>query len=65
MDGDEIPAPFLIPLAQKLAHAMVAEYGVFGPREANLALWAADAQRTLYRLNAMPYMGSPLPAEYF
>ena len=65
LDGDEIPAPFMLPLAQKLAHAMVAEYGVFGPREANLQAWAADAQRTLYRLNAKPYAGSTLPAEYF
>lgn len=65
VDGNDVPAAFMLPLARKLAHAMLPEYGSFGAREANLAGWAADAQRSLYRLNAKPYAGSTLPAEYF
>ena len=65
LDGDEIPAPFYIPLAQKLAYKMVPEYGVFGAREASLAAYDADATRTLYRITAKPYSGATLPSQYF
>ena len=65
LDGDEIPAPFYIPLAQKLAYKLVPEYGLFGAREVSLATYDVDATRTLYRLNAKPYSGAILKAEYF
>jgi len=65
LDGDEIPAPFFLPLAYLLAHAMLPEYGAFGAREANIAAHADGARRTLYRLTAKPYSGATLPAEYF
>lgn len=65
LDGDAIPAPFLIPLSYLIALPMVAEYGVFGAREQSIMAGAEQGRRTLYRLNAKPYMGSTLPAEYF
>lgn len=65
VDGDAIPAPFFLPLAYLLAHLMLPEYGAFGAREESIAARAEAARRTLYRLNAKPYTGAVLPAEYF
>lgn len=65
LDGDEIPAPFLIPLTFLVAQPLMADYGVSSEREARIERGAERGMRTLARLKAQPYHGNPQQATYF
>jgi hypothetical protein len=65
IDGDAIPAAYMVPLARVVAPTLCTAYGkqgdlgIFGPL-------ADEGMRELRRLKAKPYFGSaPATAEYF
>lgn len=64
LDGGEIPAPYLIPLSYLVALPMIVDYGAQS-REQSIAAGANRGLRTLRRLKAKPYYGTPQAAEYF
>lgn len=64
LDGDEIPAPYLIPLSYLIALPMIVDYGAQA-REMSIAAGAERGMKTLRRLKATPYFGTPQRAEYF
>ncbi len=64
LDGDEIPARYLVPLVQVIAPTLLGAFGKLdekGPRDAD----AREGMRALRRLKAAPYFGTPAQANYF
>lgn len=64
LDGDAIPAPYMIALSYIVAMPLVADYGQ-GDRLTLIAAGAANGMKRLYKLKAQPYLGTPQVATYF
>lgn len=64
LDGDAIPAPYMIPLSFLVADPLVVDYAT-GERAQAIALGAERGMRRLHKLKAQPYYGTQQQAEYF
>ena len=64
IDGDAIPARYMVPLARVIAPALCTAYGRHGDMQLFLSL-ADEGMKELRRLKAQPYFGAPAKADYF
>jgi hypothetical protein len=64
LDGDEIPARYMVPLTQVIAPTLANAFGL-GQRLADFAAIADAGMRQLRRLKAQPYYGAPTKATYY
>lgn len=64
IEGDEIPGPYFLPLAQIVAPTLALAYGK-GDKMQTLKALAAEGLKELRRLKAKPYYGTTAPANYF
>lgn len=64
IEGDEIPGPYFLPLAQIVAPTLALAYGK-GDKLQTLKALAAEGLMELRRLKSKPYYGTTAPANYF
>lgn len=64
LEGDVIPAPYMIPLSYLVALTLVVDYGAQS-REMGIAAGADRGMRRLRKLKAQPYFGTPQQATYY
>lgn len=65
LDGDSVPAPYMIPLSYLVALPLIPDYGVSGERAMAITLGAGRGMKRLYRLKSQPYLGTPQQATYY
>ena len=64
IEGDAIPGPYFLPLAQVIAPTLALAYGK-GEKMQTLKALSAEGMKELRRLKAKPYYGSTAKADYF
>jgi hypothetical protein len=62
LDGDELPARYMVPLSQVLCPIVAP---LFGKAAQDYLQVAQIGMRSLHRLKAKPYYGSVAPATYY
>lgn len=64
LDSDQIPARYMVPLAQVIAPTVANAFGL-GQRLPDFAALAENGMRQLRRMKAQPYFGAPTKATYY
>lgn len=64
LDSDDIPAPYLVALSFIIALPLIPDYGAQS-HAADISAGAERGMKTLHRLNASPYLGTPVRSEYY
>jgi hypothetical protein len=62
LDGDAIPAAYLVPLSRAICPSAAPAFGLDSQKYESLA---ELGMRSLYRLKAKPYFGAVAPADFF
>lgn len=65
LDGDAIPAPFMISLSYLIALSLIPDYGVSGERAVAISMGASRGMKRLSRLKTQPYYGTAQQATYY
>ena len=64
LDSDAIPAPYMVPLTRVIVPTLALAYGK-GDKLAMYEAHAMQGMKSLRKLKAKPYFGTPAPADYF